>query len=423
MVNLDNYLCSTLRRMAIDRGMANAHKAKKIGLIQFLESHTEDAPEAVAIEPAPRNSQGPAPPQPDHIDQDGMHAMASRVAALETVIQGLADRLSQIAPTDTRPLDPRVMMDAFGAALSGIGATTLEAVMELAPHVSQDLVRLIASRRLPVWEFWRLDPEKVTVVQKARPYDPEQDQEQSFDAARTRYRTFGDILRPWLIYALVRDCLVSGQGRYLIMHLYEILRVVESTRAGPHKFASILNWHFKVVEERLNHGDDNFDERVWIRPDPEAINRYVTNYAPSPQRLPVTPETPVPQTNRTFQRPNLPWRAEQYGSLTSDDICHRYNLRQECPGPLCIFRHACSGCGKDLRPVVDCDCQHSALQNLNNSTEPVASGSGSGDGSGSGSGSSSFMETNTVSRPGPSSTVLHTGRLPPKPFAGPWPSI
>ena len=162
-----------------------------------------------------------------------------------------------------------------------------------------------------------------------------------------KYTSLAEVLRPWTVFSTIMDCCSPGVGRYLHSHTLELFRLFGEISKGPNKLPSLVNFRLHIVDQRLRN--PAFDPRGWLSPDEGAITQYITNYQPATLPRMSIPDVPEPP------RPNLPWRVDSIGSLTSSQACELYNAHEDCPGPLCHYRHKCLSCNGDLHPWFLCD--------------------------------------------------------------------
>jgi len=159
--------------------------------------------------------------------------------------------------------------------------------------------------------------------------------------ARARYTDVAQILRPWLVYAQLRDLLApeSRIGWHLVNHAREMLRLHAEY---PSRWEGLLNYFFIVTGRRLNHGA-SLDPAEWNRPDMTVVvTQFLAPIAPPAIGTSRSAQTSQGAAVATSSR----WAVSSIGLGTRPFPCEKWNDAKPCAADPCPLQHVCKSCNR-----------------------------------------------------------------------------
>ncbi|GFZ50361.1 LOW QUALITY PROTEIN: hypothetical protein JCM24511_08118 [Saitozyma sp. JCM 24511] len=286
------------------------------------------------LRPSPTPSSSVSPPHFDAITR-----LEQQVAALEN--RPGPSQSGESLLGDSIPIP---------GTLSAADATAR--ALELHSSVPTAVLESVLENCFDIKDLWKLDicrtedvsaQEKQANAVKAFTEAVFPDHEQLAATAKQRYPTVGSVVRPWLVYAQLRELVQPGACSHLISHAHDLLRLQHQF---PNSWEAGRSYHLFVAAKRINRGAA-FPLSGWLTAD-EAVMQ--THFYPIFHKLQAKAVSASAHTSSSgpsgLRPPAGQWSASSSGKQDANSLCRNYNRMRPCASSPCSFRHACAGCNK-----------------------------------------------------------------------------
>ena len=173
------------------------------------------------------------------------------------------------------------------------------------------------------YDLWKLDEFRVSIL--APPTRPESTVE-----LFRRYPNVGCLVRPWTVYAQLRDIIDPGIHYFLSFHTRHLLTL---NAKYPGNMTAIVSYHFGSTSRRLERG---CEREEWGNLDVVTLT------------MEVLPLIGSSQTVAAGETRPLKFDPLKRGSQTSQEWCSEYVNQRGCEHNTCTRRHGCFNCGFDV---------------------------------------------------------------------------
>ena len=261
--HLQSHKVPELKNFLDIAGVAYPNGRAKAPLVDILLVNLEAIPAQLRLlaDPPvvlPEGAQPPPPPAPPQIM--GSIPTAKSIASIvqERMMATMTPYLAAIAELQAKDHD-RMEVDGgeqtvpatvSAASLpAGVPAYSLPEARIAFDHVSPTVMEAIVENRFDIKDLWKLDPMRIAeqsipargtfLAQLEQEMNDSEESQRS--RARTKYSDLGQVLRPWLVYAQLRDLLApeSRIGWHLVNHARELLRL---NAEYPTRWEGFLNY-------------------------------------------------------------------------------------------------------------------------------------------------------------------------------------
>ena len=354
---------SELRTFISDAGLENPPGRTKAPLVDILLLHPHAIPNGLclAADPPVVLADRPLTLAPPAAAAPSVSAEAIAHTVHDSIMRAMAPYLEAIAelqaksnermdvdgeqPPTLIPTEPLVPAAAPSTPLPA--SATLPDARLAFDHIPSSTLESITENRFDVKDLWKLDP--MRAAEQSLPargtflaqleQEMTDTEEHRRSRARTRYTDIGQILRPWLVYAQLRDLLApqSRIGWHLINHARELLRLHAEY---PLRWDAFLNYFFIITARRLNLAA-SLDPAEWNRPDMALVlSQFLAPQAPSAQ----APSSARPNAGPSSASRN--WSISSIGTGARAYPCDKWNDAKPCATEPCPFLHVCKNCRK-----------------------------------------------------------------------------